>query len=73
MYPAEIKRISIDDLGHNTYLERLINLAGEEWSCIVKDGIEVASMPSERETDLLIWWNTEGWRMWKDRRKKVET
>ena len=73
MYPATIKRISIDEIGHNTVIKRFSAIDGTSYTSIVKDGIEVAICRSDDEAEMIQWRNTEGWRMWKDRRKKRET
>lgn len=73
MYPAVIKRISIDEIGHNTAIERVLTMGGITYTSIVKDGIEVAICRSEDEAEMIQWWQSEGWRLWRDRRKKRDT
>ena len=70
MYPATIKRISIDDIGHNTLIKRFSTIDGTSYTSIVKDGIEVAICRSEDEAEMIQWWQSEGWMIWRDGRKK---
>lgn len=73
MYPPTIRRISRDDIGHNTFIERYSDISGTTYASIVKDGVEVAICRSEDEGEMVKWWKKEGWKVWRDRRKKSGT
>ena len=71
MNTVDIKRISREEIGHGEVIERVINLSGVPYTSILKWGHEVASAPTENEEALLTWWKTEGWKIWKDGKKKL--
>ena len=69
-YPATITRIGIDEIGHNTVIKRFSTIDGTSYTSITKDGIEVAICRSEDEAEMIQWWQSEGWMIWRDGRKK---
>jgi hypothetical protein len=70
VYPAEIKRISRDDIGNGEVIERLVDCAGQKCTALLKYGYEVATVPTEQEKEMLCWWETEGRKMWQEGRKR---
>ena len=53
MSPLDQKVLVRVPLKSGNILERVINAAGEQYSCIVENGIEMASTPTGNESEML--------------------
>ena len=60
MHPTDRKIIESRLIEHGALLQRVINGAGYPYSCIVKDGMECGSAPTEDEIGLIKWWKKAG-------------
>lgn len=72
MHDTDIRLITREHIGHGEVIERVINRAGVPYSAILKDGTEVASCPTADEYRMLLWWKTEGWRLWNPKSRRKE-
>ena len=56
------KVLSVEDIGHNEAIVRVINQGGVPYTAIWKGDMEVASTPTVGEKRMIDWWKREGWR-----------
>ena len=70
MHETDISLISREDIGHGEVIERVVNMAGVPYTTILKYGWEVASCPTSEETEMIRWWQREGWKLWKKKPQK---